>query len=178
MGPVRRPTGGWSHGLFHDDQLVAVMATDTLIRPRVAGLTRREAIELSRLCAARPDLSRVALRLWRVFVFPVLCQRHGFRWALSYQDTHAHSGNLYRFDGWTRLATSRSGTDSRSGRRGRSKVIWGWRNPDVETAEMAGLPSVAGSAVSSMLHLPEAAPSGDGTSVVTRSRLEWDQAAG
>jgi len=158
MGPVRRPTGGWSHGLFRDDELVAVVATDTLIRPHVAGLTRQEAIELSRLCAARPDLSRVALRLWRAFVFPALCQRHGFRWAISYQDAHAHSGNLYRFDVWTRLATSRSGTDSRSGRRGRSKVIWGWRNPVPETAGVSEIPGVAGSAMSSMLDLPVERP--------------------
>lgn len=158
MGPVRRPTGGWSHGLFHDDELVAVVATDTLIRPRVAGLTRQEAIELSRLCAARPDLSRVALRLWRAFVFPALCQRHGFCWAISYQDAHAHSGNLYRFDGWTRLATSRSGTDSRSGRRGRSKVIWGWRDPDVETADVAKLPSASNRVASSTLHPPVERP--------------------
>lgn len=178
MGPIHRPTGGWSHGLFHDDHLVAVVAADTLIRPRVAGLARQEAIELSRLCAARPDLCRVALRLWRAFVFPALCQHHGVRWAVSYQDAHAHSGNLYRFDGWTRLATSRSGTDTRSGRRGRSKVIWGWRNPDVETADTAELPGLAGSAVPSMLHLPQAAPSGDGPAFVTAPRLASDQAAG
>jgi len=130
MGPVRRPAGGWSHGLLHGDALVAVVATDTLIRPRVAGLTRHEAVELSRLCADRPDLCRVALRLWRSFVFPILCREHGFSWAVSYQDAHIHTGNLYRFDGWTRLAASRSGTDSRTGRLGRSKVIWGWRYPE------------------------------------------------
>lgn len=128
MGPVRRPTGGWSHALLVDGEPVAVAATDTLIRPRVAGLTRHEAVELSRLCAARPDLSRVALRLWRSFVFPALCEECGFTWALSYQDAALHSGNLYRFDGWVRLATSRSGTDPRTGRKGRRKIIWGWRD--------------------------------------------------
>lgn len=126
MGPVRRPTGGWSHGLVHDGELVAVVATDTLIRERVAGLTRHEAVELSRLCAARPDLCRVALRLWRAFVFPALCEECGFVWGVSYQDAAIHSGGLYRFDGWVRLATSRSGTDSRSGRKGRRKIVWGW----------------------------------------------------
>lgn len=127
MGPVRRPTGGWSHALLVDGEPVAVAATDTLIRPRVAGLTRHEAVELPRLCAARPDLCRVALRLWRSFVFPALREECGFSWALSYQDPALHSGNLYRFDGWVRLATSRSGTDPRSGRKGRRKIIWGWR---------------------------------------------------
>ena len=128
MGPIHRPTGAWSHGLVYDVGLVAVVATDTLIRERVAGLTQRDAVELSRLCAARPDLCRVALRLWRAFVFPALCRDGGFLWAVSYQDAAIHSGNLYRFDGWVRLAASRSGTDSRSGRKGRRKIIWGWRN--------------------------------------------------
>lgn len=41
--------------------------------------SRHEAIELSRLCAARPDLSRVMLPMRRAFVFPTLCQECGFR---------------------------------------------------------------------------------------------------
>jgi hypothetical protein len=126
MGPVRRPTHGWSHGLRHGDDLVAVVAADTLIRPNVAGFSRAEAIELSRLCAARRDLCRVALRLWRAFVFPALAEARGIRWALSYQDVRRHSGDLYRFDGWVMLGRSRSGTDPRTGRIGRDKRIWGW----------------------------------------------------
>lgn len=115
MGPVRRPTGGWSHGLFHGDALVAVAATDTLIRAQFAGLGREEAVELSCLCAARPDLCRVVLRLWRAFVFPELAAKRGYSWAVSYQDAQVHSGNLYRFDGWRRLSVSRSGIDTRPG---------------------------------------------------------------
>ncbi|RWP58322.1 hypothetical protein [Mesorhizobium sp.] len=68
--------------------------------------SRHEAIELSRLCAARPDLSRLMLRMWRAFVFPALCQECGFVWAVSYQDAAIHAGNLYRFDGWVQPATS------------------------------------------------------------------------
>ena len=69
------------------------------------------------------------LRLWREFVFPAF----GAPWAVSYQDEKLHTGNLYRFDGWRVLATSqRSGPDTRSGRAGRSKSVWGWnRDPDV-----------------------------------------------
>jgi hypothetical protein len=51
------------------------------------------------------------LRMWRAFVFPALCHECGFVCGLGYQDAAIHSGNLYRFDGWVRLATSRSGTD-------------------------------------------------------------------
>lgn len=131
--PIRRKvrelaglTRGWSHGISRDGELLAVVATDTLIRERVAGLSRHDAIELSRICAVEPGLCRVALRLWRMFVFPGLCAERGCRWAVSYQDAALHKGDLYRFDGWIRIGQSRSGTDPRSGRPGRRKVIWGW----------------------------------------------------
>lgn len=113
-------------GLFHDDVPVAIVATDRLIRERVAGFDRTQAIELSRLAAARPDLSRVVLRLWRAFVFPAICADGGYAWAVSYQDAALHTGNLYRLDGWVSVGRSRSGVDKRTARRGRSKVIWGW----------------------------------------------------
>ena len=111
------------HVLYHGDEPVALTTASTTITPTVAGnsgLTRENAIELSRLCAARPCLCRVALRLWREFVFPAL----GYDYAISYQDSDLHTGNTYRFDGWQRIAKSRSGTDTRSGRKGRNKYIW------------------------------------------------------
>lgn len=112
------------HGLFHLDELVAVTCASSLITPVAAGgmLTRSTCIELSRLCASRSGLCRVALRLWREFVFPTL----GYKRALSYQDADLHSGNTYRFDGWRRIAFSSSGTDTRSNRRGRNKYLWIW----------------------------------------------------
>ena len=143
MGALRRPIAGWNHGLRCDGRLLAVVATDSLIAPRVAGLTRRDAVELSRLCAARADLCRVALRLWRVFLFEELAALRGYGWAVSYQDAVMHSGNLYRFDGWTRFGVSRSGKDARSGRQGRSKAIWGWcgverQRPAQDTQYLSG----------------------------------------
>lgn len=134
MGPWARPDYGRArfHGLRHDGELVSVLASDQLQRERVAGFSRDEAFELGRVCAVREHLNRAALRLWREFVFPALCREHGWQWCISYQDAALHTGDLYRFDGWVRLATSRSGTDARSGRKGRSKVIWGWHaDPDV-----------------------------------------------
>lgn len=124
MGPWKRPNFGGElfHGLRHHGELVAVTAAARLMTENVAGLGRDDAIELGRVCASRPDLCRVVLRLWRECVFPAM--KHP--WAVSYQDAIAHSGNLYRFDGWVRLGASRSGTDQRSGRKGRSKIIWGW----------------------------------------------------
>ena len=124
MGPcVRGNARGWSHALIHEGKPVAVTITATLIREAVGnapGLNRENTIELARLCASRSGLCRVAIRLWREFVFPVL----GYDYAISYQDADLHNGNTYRFDGWQRISRSRSGTDSRSGREGRDKWIW------------------------------------------------------
>lgn len=131
MGVWGRPShrageGGWFHGLRHHGRLVAVTATGDLIGPTCAGLPRSEAVELGRVCAVRPGLNRVVLRMWREFIFPALAARHGWVWAVSYQDAALHSGDLYRFDGWARIGASCSGPDRRSGRKGRRKVIWGW----------------------------------------------------
>lgn len=128
MGPCDRPIGlSLSHGLRHEGRLVAVVATDSLVRESCAGLSREEALELSRLCAERQDLCRVALRLWREFVFrPLTGTRPNLAWAISYQDEALHTGATYRNDGWVKLGRSSSGTDARSGRRGRRKTIWGW----------------------------------------------------
>lgn len=125
MGPLHRPFAQFDRcfALFHEAETVAVVAHSRLIGAVVAGISREQACEVARVCAARPDLCRVVLRLWREFVFPSLKKP----WAISYQDAALHSGHLYRFDGWVRLGSSRSGTDARGGgRKGRSKVIWGW----------------------------------------------------
>jgi len=128
MGPWTRPVGfpEWFHGLRFHGQLVAVTAAGALIRETCAGFDRSQAIELGRICAARADLCRAVLRLWREFVFPAVCNVHGYAWAVSYQDAVEHKGDLYRFDGWVKVGRSRSGTDLRRGGKGRDKVIWGW----------------------------------------------------
>jgi len=125
MGEWNRPLmKEWLHGLFHNGRPVAVTASASLIRERCGGFTRAEAFELGRVCAIRRDINRAALRLWREFVFPDICRSEGYVAVISYQDAVLHSGNLYRFDGWRVVGKSRSGSDSRSGRKGRRKVVW------------------------------------------------------
>jgi hypothetical protein len=125
MGALHRGNqGALCHALLHCGELVAITTASTLIMPVVGGgcnwMTRENTIELSRLCASRSGLCRVALRMWREFVFPAT----GYEFAVSYQDADLHNGNTYRFDGWKKVGTSRSGTDRRSGRPGRNKNIW------------------------------------------------------
>lgn len=131
MGPLLRGNSQAQHChalAVHGDP-VAVACTSSLIRECVGGglghMTRANTVELSRLCAAEPWACRVALRLWRECVFPGT----GAQFAVSYQDACMHSGNTYRFDGWTRAGYSSSGTDSRTGRKGRRKWIWVWERP-------------------------------------------------
>ena len=135
MGAWNRPTfRGWFHGLYHNGDIIGVTAAGDLIRERAAGFTRDEAFELARVCCVRPHISRPMLRLWRELVFPALCARHGWTWCISYQDAVLHSGELYRHDGWVRVGYSNSGTDKRSGRKGRKKVIWGWNAHPLDRA--------------------------------------------
>lgn len=131
MGAWTRPFEQveWLHGLRHNGELVAVTAAAQLMRERCGGFDRSQAFELGRVCAARPHINRAMLRLWREFVFPAICTAHGYGFVISYQDAVLHSGNLYRFDGWRLVGASRSGTDARSGRKGRSKKIWAWGAP-------------------------------------------------
>ena len=127
MGPLHRGNqSAVCHMLFNKGRPLAVTTASNLIRTNVGGglimLTRENTIELSRLCASRKDICRVALRMWREFVFPNL----EYKYAVSYQDAHIHNGNTYKFDGWRKLGFSHSGTDYRSGRKGRDKWIWVW----------------------------------------------------
>ncbi len=127
MGPIRRGNQKANcHMLFNANDPVAVVTTSPLIRERVGGvsldLTRENTIELSRLCAAKSGICRIAIRMWREFVFPTL----GFDNAISYQDSALHKGYTYRFDGWKKVGYSSSGPDTRSGRKGRNKFVWLW----------------------------------------------------
>ena len=141
MGPLHRgDKRGWSHLLKHDGYPVAVLTASYLISPVVGNahwLTRENTVELSRLCASRPGLCRVAIRLWREFVLPDL----PFQFAVSYQDADLHNGHTYRTDGWERVARSRSGIDTRSGRVGRDK--WVWQYPRRSKTEQAAFVSAA-----------------------------------
>lgn len=129
MGACRRPYGNlWAHGLFMRGELMAVTITSALINETCANLTRSQAIELARLCAARDGLCRIALRLWQAAIFPA----YGRDWGVSYQDETLHTGAIYRFNGWRIIGRSRSGTDTRSGRAGRKKTIWGWNADEGE----------------------------------------------
>jgi hypothetical protein len=131
MGPVRRPnyTIEAHYALFHHGAPVALAMAGDTVREVVGrtGIRRDQCVELTRLCAARRDLCRVMLRLWREMVFPDLARTHGREIAVSYQDRALHSGDTYRFDGWVEIGLAGGGgPDSRSGAPGRKLKVWAW----------------------------------------------------
>lgn len=144
MGPLERPefAAHLPHALVHESEPVAVTIAATLVRHTIEGLpsdryNRTNTLELARLCACRPGLCRIALRMWREFVFQPM-RAIGWDHALSSQDADLHTGDTYRFDGWQRAAYAPShGTDQRSGRVGRNKFHWIWP-PDPSLPPLRG----------------------------------------
>jgi len=131
MGALNRGNqGAWCHAMFHEGEPVGVVTASWLIGRHLGGCDRKwhrdNVVELSRLAAARSGLCRVVLRAWREFALPAIANQNGFVAAVSYQDRVMHSGATYRNDGWRKIGTSHSGTDTRSGRPGRNKAIWLW----------------------------------------------------
>src|SRR5437763_15535231 len=68
LGACRRPFGRQSFGLWLNGELVAVAVSASTVNRICGGYRRQECVELARLCAhpEHRDLTRVALRLWRV----------------------------------------------------------------------------------------------------------------
>jgi hypothetical protein len=131
MGGFTRPTFAIEahHALFQNGEPIALASTSEPAREVVgqSGVRRDQVVELARLCAARRDLNRAMLRLWRELILPAYLSAHRRSWAVSYQDEAHHTGDIYRFDGWIDIGRGGGGgTDARSGRKGRKMRIWGY----------------------------------------------------
>jgi hypothetical protein len=126
-----RPFGRVSSGLFLYDELVAVAVSASTVNASCGGYPRQRCVELARLCAhpQHRDLTRVALRCWRVtaasewpyWLADVL---------VSYQNAIRHTGDIYRFDGWIKVADTKGstggGTWSRPRKSGEPKAVWAY----------------------------------------------------
>ncbi|ACL58505.1 hypothetical protein [Methylobacterium nodulans] len=148
MGAYTRPSYAIEahHALFEHGEPVAVTAAGETVRETIGrtGISRARCVELARLCAARRDLCRPMLRLWREMIFPAVAAVHGRDLAVSYQDEALHTGDLYRFDGWLLLGKGGGGgPDTRTGRPGRRMKIWAWP-PDLATAALSRLTPPSG----------------------------------
>lgn len=136
LGGCNRPYGRQSFGLVLGGRVLSVAVSASLRWP-VAGYARDRVVELARL-ASHPrhaDLTRVCLRLWRKVAAAEWRPRY---WKVdayvSYQDAVRHTGNIYRFDGWTLAERRRGGVTGRNARGGRRKYnpknVWVWKLGD------------------------------------------------
>lgn len=117
LGPCNRPFGIQSFGLFVRGALVSVAVSASTVVDRCAGYDRCEVIELTRQCSAPEwrSMTRVCVRLWRELAPG--CWHHWQAKALvSYSNAIRHSGDIYRFDGWTRYGDVKGGAKVNYGR--------------------------------------------------------------
>jgi hypothetical protein len=134
LGPVHRPFRQEAYALAVDRRIVAVATSGSAHGARVAGYERTELVELTRLCADPEHrwATRVMLRLWRE-----VCARRWACWpvraAVSYSHNAHHRGDVYRFDGWTKVRDDAGGRGVKDHGRERpavyegAKTLWLWR---------------------------------------------------
>jgi hypothetical protein len=146
LGPCERPFGAEAWVLEVESRAVAVAVGASTVSEHVSGadhgepvrLARGEVVELARLCAdpAQRWATRPMLRLWREVAAP--------RWpywpvtaAVAYSQNRRHAGDIYRWDGWTKVADrcGSSGGGAWSRKRYATetvhgpKSLWLWRYP-------------------------------------------------
>lgn len=129
LGACNRPFGSQAFGLLMDGELVSVAMSCSTTNKRCAGFDRGDVVELARLCTRpdRRDLTRVALRLWRITAPKEWQAYWPVRAMVSYADKTRHNGDIYRFDGWRKAAEVKGGTVKSNWGKGRTynpKSVW------------------------------------------------------
>lgn len=130
LGGCDRPFGRINYGLYWEDDLVAVAVSASTPNQVCARYDRKQVVELARLCShpEHRDLTRVMLRMWRKSAatdwnryWPVIAY-------VSYSNAARHSGDVYRFDGWKKIADVRGGVGGgrSKGKRYEAKSIWAY----------------------------------------------------
>jgi len=146
LGGCNRPFGRQSFGLWFDGALVGVAVSASTVNGKCGCFVRSEVVELARLCCHpdHRDLTRVLLRLWRKSALANWSQRY---WpciaAVSYANAIRHKGDIYRFDGWVKIADVRGGVAGQTwqdkGKRKSydPKSVWAWPKEAVAAKEAA-----------------------------------------
>lgn len=110
LGGCNRPFGRQSFGLFVAGELVSVAVSASTVNKTCGGWPRGDVVELARLCSEPSQrwATRVMLRLWRELAPRVWAAKY---WAVkavvSYANAIRHKGDIYRFDGWSKVADTK-----------------------------------------------------------------------
>lgn len=141
LGPCDRPFGQEQWGMFVRGKPVAVAITASIVSPSIRDeqqieWPRNEVVELARIgrSLSAPWAMRPMLRLWRE-VFATEWAHWTPQLAVSYA-LPGYSGNIYRFDGWTKVrvvkrsAPGKSSTWSKASATDQigdgRKTLWAW----------------------------------------------------
>lgn len=105
LGPCERPFRSEPWAFLVDGRPVAVAISASIVSSTAAGHKRTEVVELARLASSERWANRLMLRWWRE-----VGARRWSCWpvkaAIAYSQNDRHEGRLYRFDGWTKFASS------------------------------------------------------------------------
>ncbi len=104
LGAMNRPFSQRAYALMLDDRPISIAMSASTVSATVGGYSRKQIVELGRLCSA-PGFNwatRVMIRLWRE-VFARRWPDWEPELAISYQQNAHYTGNIYRFDGWTKV---------------------------------------------------------------------------
>jgi hypothetical protein len=129
LGGCNRPFGRISYGLWWEDELVSVAVSASTVNARCGGYDRQACVELARLCSApdHRDLTRVMLRLWRKSSATDWARFWPVQAYVSYSNALRHKGDIYRFDGWRKVADVPGGSATGGWTRAKSfdpKSVW------------------------------------------------------
>lgn len=137
LAGCKRPFGRQSFGIALHGELLAVAVSASTVNARCGGFKRTEVVELARLCSHpdHRDLTRVALRLWRKVAPAAWEAEYGWKLTacVSYANAARHRGDIYRFDGWEKVAEVRGGkagknsTWTRPRKDYEAKSVWAYR---------------------------------------------------
>jgi hypothetical protein len=132
LGPCNRPFGRISYGLWWEDELVGVAVSASTVNARCGGYDRQQVVELARLCCdpEHRDLTRVMLRIWRKAAATDWRRYWSAEAYVSYSNAARHRGDIYRFDGWTRVAECRAGVAGGNWTRGKryeATTVWAFQ---------------------------------------------------
>lgn len=135
LGPCDRPFGKQSFGLLVGGRLVSVAVSASTVSESCAGRHRTEVVELARLgtLPGHRAWTRVALRCWREIAPEIW---GGEYWpvkaCVSYSNETRHKGDVYRFDGWRKVAVmpGSGGGGTWTGKQPREdKAVWLYELP-------------------------------------------------
>lgn len=131
LGACGRPFRQEWYGLFMDRTLVSVAISASTVGATCGGFERKQVVELARL-VTHPDhrwATRLCIRLWRELAAPQWASWRPVA-AISYSDKTRHKGDVYRFDGWTKVADvsgSTGGGTYSTKKQATPKAVWIYR---------------------------------------------------